>query len=150
MSQVAKDFADLRVVSAPVGEASRDRRRRAEGLTLAEQTEIRELKKRVMEQTERHIQADQDRKFGGLYVDVAPNGWVVTPWDAIDPQGAARLLHVLGHVIRSYAEQFDGVDLRELYRAAQSGASQIVEALKSGDPDTIARTWAETLGREPE
>lgn len=109
-----------------------------------------EERRRFMEQIELHVQADQRRKFAGLYVDIAPNGSVVTPWDAIDPQGAANLLHVLGVVIRSYAHEFDGVALRELYRAAQSGAVEMIEALKTRDPDAIPRTWEETLRRPPE
>jgi hypothetical protein len=43
---------------------------------------------------------------------------------------------------------WEGVDFHDVYREAQSGARQMVEALRTGDPDTIAATWDSTLGRQ--
>jgi AbiV family abortive infection protein len=106
-----------------------------------------EERRRFLEQIDRHVQADQDRKFAGLYVDVAADGSVVGPYDATDPDGASRLLFILGSVIRSYAQQFEDVDFHTFYRAAQAGATQMIEALKTNDPEVVAKAWDETLGR---
>jgi hypothetical protein len=50
-------------------------------------------------------------------------------------------------VIRSYAQQFEDVDFHTFYRAAQAGATQMIEALKTNDPEVVAKAWDETLGR---
>lgn len=80
----------------------------------------------------------------------SPDGDVVAPHEATDPKGTSDLLYVLGLVIRSYAEQLNGVDFRAFYREAQSGATRMIEALKTSDPQTIAEAWEATLRRPPE
>lgn len=103
-----------------------------------------EQRRWFMENIERHVEADQQRKFAGLYVDVHPDGSVIAPRDAIDPESAHAVVYVLGTLIRSHAAGWDGVDFHHLYRKSQDGATQMIEALRTGDPDTIAAAWEAT------
>jgi AbiV family abortive infection protein len=107
-----------------------------------------EQRRWFMENLEKHVEVDQARKFAGLYVDVALDGTVIAPREAIDSDWAKGVAYVLGTFIRSHAEMWEGVDFHDVYREAQSGARQMVEALRTGDPDTIAATWDSTLGRQ--
>jgi AbiV family abortive infection protein len=106
-------------------------------------------RRQFLDQIERHVRADQNRKFAGLYVDVALDGSVVAPYEATDPRGAHDLLYVLGIIIRFFAEQSDGIDFHASYRAAQAGASQMAQAFRTGDPSTIAEAWHRTIDQEP-
>jgi hypothetical protein len=99
------------------------------------------------QQLDRHVQADQDRKFAGLYAEVHDDGSVVSPTEAIDTKMAANLLSVLGFVIRSHAQMWEGVDLHKQYRRAQPEAARMVDALKSRDVQRTRQTWRETSRR---
>ena len=106
-----------------------------------------ETRRWFMENIEKHVEADQTRKFAALYVDVAPDGAVVAPHEAIDSESARGVVHVLGTVIRSHAEIWEGVDFHDLYRRAQEGATKMIEALRAGDPERIRETWMATTGQ---
>lgn len=109
--------------------------------------EDEEQRRWFMEKLERHVEADQTRKFAALYVDVASDGAVTAPNEAIDSDSAKAVAYVLGTLIRSQAEMWKGADFHDLYREAQSGARQMIEALQTRDPNTIAATWDSTLHR---
>ncbi len=109
-----------------------------------------ETRRWFMDNIEKHVEADQTRKFAALYVDVDSDGSVTAPHEAIDPEWARGVAHVLGTVIRSHAEIWDGVDFHDLYRNAKAGATRMVDALRTGDPEKIAEVWDATLGRSPE
>ena len=54
-----------------------------------------------MENLDKHVDTDQERKFAGLYVSVGRDGTVVAPKEAIDPEWARAVTDVLGTFIRS-------------------------------------------------
>lgn len=100
-----------------------------------------------MDNIERHVDADQARKFGGLYVDVTAEGIVEAPEEVVDPDAAHAVAYVLGTFIRGHASLWDGVDFHEMYASAQDYARHMMDALSTNDPDTIIATWHRTLGR---
>jgi AbiV family abortive infection protein len=106
-----------------------------------------EQRRWFMENIKLHVDADQNRKFAGLYVDVGDDGTVTAPRTAVSPDSARAVVQILGTLIRSHAAGWEGVDFHDLYRESQAGAKQMIEALKTGDSETIMSAWDATLQR---
>lgn len=119
--------------------------------TLADDQDFRRA---YFENIEQHVEADQDAKFAGLYVDVRFDGTVVAPSEVIDRELAAGAIEVLARVIRMYDDALPD-DLVAHYDVLQRGAQRMKDALRTRDPATIARVWDETtsdrgeLGGQP-
>jgi hypothetical protein len=78
--------------------------------------EDEEQRRWFMENLERHVEADQTRKFAALYVDVASGGAVTAPKEVIDSDSAKAVAYVLGTLIRSQADMWRGVNFHDLFR----------------------------------
>jgi AbiV family abortive infection protein len=103
--------------------------------------------RRFQAEFERHVEADQERKFAGLYVDVDDDGVVWHPSDAVGPDETVSMLGVFDVVIRQTDLGWAETDFTDLFKKGiAAGAKELAMALERKDYEAVREIWNRTVG----
>lgn len=98
---------------------------------------------RLMQDLDKHVKADQDRKMSALYVDLV-DGDAIHPDEAIGPEEVRDAIVVFDGVISFWEKRFEDYDFGEVFAYGKTaGAERLRYALLEEDTETIRRMFEE-------
>ena len=91
----------------------------------------------MIENLEKHVFADQQRKFAGFCVDLV-DGEAVHPAEVISQEAVSGAVIVLDQVLSNWEHLYEDAFFEDVFAAGiEAGAEQLLYALKDDDEETI-------------